>query len=96
MINVYDIRARVSGSVTEMVGNPREYHRVQQILRDRSDLLVAYDELTAELDLLWKHCHVVYWPGDGAYPMEHNPHAGKDSRRMIERALSLALGKEAQ
>lgn len=43
--------------------------------------------LEAELAALWKHCHVVYWGPNGEYPIEHNPHAGKDCRRMIEAAL---------
>lgn len=48
--SIEDIRARVAQPVTEIVDNPREYYRVQQILRDRSDLLVHLDQLTAILD----------------------------------------------
>lgn len=24
------------------------------------------------------NCKLVYWPSDGSYPIEHNPHAGKN------------------
>ena len=44
-IDIEAIRARASSSVTEIVASPREYARVQQILRDRADLLAAYDAL---------------------------------------------------
>jgi hypothetical protein len=41
------IRARMSQPITDIVDNPREYYRVQQILRDRTDLLAYYDRLYA-------------------------------------------------
>ena len=44
-VDVEAIRARVSNSVTEIAANPREYFRIQQILRDRSDLLREVDHL---------------------------------------------------
>ena len=50
-MSIDEIRARTSATITEIVSNPREYYRAQQILRDRSDLLVAYDALAAELRL---------------------------------------------
>lgn len=40
-VNLEEIRARCSESVTEIVDSPREYFRAQQILRDRRDLLDA-------------------------------------------------------
>jgi hypothetical protein len=43
--SIEDIRARAAQPVTEIVANPREYYRVQQLLRDRADLLAYYDEL---------------------------------------------------
>lgn len=45
--SIEEIRARTSQPVTEIVANPREYFRVQQLLRDRLDLLAHYDELVA-------------------------------------------------
>ena len=39
------IRARCSQPVTEIVASPRDYFRVQQILRDRADLLAEVDKL---------------------------------------------------
>lgn len=45
MADIAAIRARCSASVTDMVSNPAEYYRSQQILRDRNDLMAAYDSL---------------------------------------------------
>lgn len=39
------IRARCSQNIAEIVDNPREFFRVQQILRDRADLLAEVDRL---------------------------------------------------
>lgn len=39
------IRARCSQPVTEIVASPRDYFRVQQLLRDRADLLAEVDKL---------------------------------------------------
>lgn len=47
--SIDEIRARSSRPVTEIVANPREYYRVQQLLRDRVDLLAHCDRLQAEL-----------------------------------------------
>lgn len=44
MTDIEAIRARCAQSVTEMVASPSEYFRVQQILRDRQDLLALVDE----------------------------------------------------
>lgn len=44
-IDVEAIRARCSQNVTEIVDNPREYYRLQQILRDRESLLAEVDRL---------------------------------------------------
>lgn len=41
------IRTRCSQNITEIVANPREYFRVQQILRDRLALLAEVDRLRA-------------------------------------------------
>lgn len=49
--SVAEIRARTTKNVTDIVSSPREYCRVQQILRDREDLLHAYDALQAKLDV---------------------------------------------
>lgn len=43
-----EIRARCALPVTELVNNPREYLRVQTILRDRAELLRLLDECMAE------------------------------------------------
>jgi len=52
---------------------------------------VARDEierLRAEVEWLWENCKIVFWqPGEVlAYPIEHDPVAGKDGRAMIEAA----------
>jgi len=39
------IRARCSQPITEIVASPRDYFRVQQILRDRADLLAEVERL---------------------------------------------------
>ena len=44
MADLEAIRARCAQSVTEIVASPSEYFRVQQILRDRQDLLALVDE----------------------------------------------------
>lgn len=48
------IRARCSQHITEIVDNPREYYRVQQILRDRMTLLAEVDRLQHEDVIHWK------------------------------------------
>lgn len=40
-----DIRARCSQPIQEIVSSPREYYRVQQIMRDRRDLLEMVEKL---------------------------------------------------
>lgn len=44
MTDLEAIRARCAQSITEIVASPSEYFRVQQILRDREDLLALVDE----------------------------------------------------
>jgi hypothetical protein len=41
---VEDIRARTSQNVTDICANPKEYYRMQSILRDRAGMLHHYDE----------------------------------------------------
>lgn len=48
--NVAAIRARCAQNITEVVANPAEFYRVQQILRDRVDLLAEVDRLRAPFD----------------------------------------------
>ena len=43
--------------------------------------------LKAELEQLFAHCNIVFYPADGGYPIEHNMAANKDSRSLIEAAL---------
>jgi UDP-N-acetylmuramate-alanine ligase len=43
------IRQRVTTNIVEIVANPREYYRIQQVLRDRADLLAECDRLRSEL-----------------------------------------------
>lgn len=42
------IRARCAENITEIVSHPAEYYRVQQILRDRADLLAEVDRLESQ------------------------------------------------
>lgn len=48
-----EIRARCALPVTEVVANPREYFRVQTILRDRAELLRLLDECPMRAELEW-------------------------------------------
>jgi len=49
-------------------------------LREQIETLRNRD---AVLDYIRDHCKVIAWPGAGAYPIEHNPIAGKDSWKDI-------------
>lgn len=47
----------------------------------------AIVELQKQLDWMWNNCNIVYFPPAndiGTYPIEHNPHANKESRGAIE------------
>jgi len=48
-VDIEAIRARTSQPITEIVANPREYYRMQQILRDRVGLLRVTDDLVRAL-----------------------------------------------
>ncbi len=43
----------------------------------------------AVLDYIRANCKVIAWPGKGAYPIEHNPAASKDSWGDIVHLASL-------
>lgn len=49
-------------------------------LREKIETLRNRD---AVLDYIRDHCKVIAWPGAGAYPIEHNHIAGKDSWKDI-------------
>jgi hypothetical protein len=38
----------------------------------------------AQLEWLWAHAHIVVWPADGSYPIEHLAAVKKDGRAFIE------------
>ena len=54
----------------------------------RSQLSRLAGEL-AVLDYIRANCKVIAWPGKGAYPIEHNPAASKDSWGDIVHLASL-------
>jgi hypothetical protein len=58
-MDLESIRARCSQNITEIVASPGEYHRVQQILRDRVDLLAEVDRLRGYAEHK-RHCNA--WP----------------------------------
>jgi hypothetical protein len=63
---------------------------------DRAEASAGVLAITAklvELEAVWSKCDVRYWPPDNTYPVEHNPHAGKDSREIIVRHLAAALAR---
>lgn len=41
-------------------------------------------QIRQQLEWLWANCKIVAWPGGDDYPIEHNPHALKDNRALIE------------
>lgn len=43
---------------------------------------------------LWENCKIVFYPSDGAYPIEHNPHAGKDSKQLIGAEMQKLLSRK--
>ncbi len=47
--SIDEIRARAEIPVFNQLSGPKEYYRVQQLLRDRADLLSHYDELAKRL-----------------------------------------------
>lgn len=51
-----------------------------------ADTIAALRKDTAMLEWIWANCRIIYFPGNGAYPLEHTLLAGKDSREDIERA----------
>jgi len=52
---------------------------------DRENALLAeHFRAVREIEWLWATCKIVYWPRDDRYPIEHNPHARKYSRELIE------------
>lgn len=61
-MSIAEIRARCATSVTEMVSGAAEYGRSQQIIRDRAELLEAYDALKRELDVQKGVVELVYIP----------------------------------
>lgn len=47
--------------------------------------------LRSREEWIWGNCKVVYFAANGAYPIEHNPHAGKDGRFFLEPIITSAL-----
>jgi hypothetical protein len=43
-------------------------------------------QLERELEWLYAHCRIVYYPPDGSYPIEHAPLARKDARWLLDQA----------
>jgi len=66
----YEALRAASSAAADEVGRLREQI---ETLRNRD----------AVLDYIRDHCKVIAWPGAGAYPIEHNPIAGKDSWKDI-------------
>lgn len=51
--------------------------------------IVAAKEKAAQLEWLWKHCKIIFWPQrPNAYPIEHAPAANKDGRWLIEAEIA--------
>jgi len=72
-------------------GDANERHIcANQMLAAASEI----ERLRAEVEWLWENCKIVFWqPGEVlAYPIEHDPVAGKDGRAMIEAARKAREG----
>jgi len=48
------------------------------------------------MDEIFRRCHIVLWPKDGGYPIEHQPHIKKDSRDQIEKELGYSSSLEQE
>lgn len=51
-------------------------------------------ERVGELEWVWNNCKIVFFPEGGAYPIEHNPNADKDSRILIETEMNQLLSRK--
>ena len=40
-----------------------------------------------QLEWIWQHCRVIFYPGNNEYPIGHCPPADKISRQAIERVM---------
>jgi len=56
-------------------------------IADYNSLAQENERLSAMLEAIWARCHIVYWPENGSYPLEHTMRANKSSRQWIERDL---------
>lgn len=53
------------------------------------------DERVRELNQVFDNCRVIFFPKNGEYPIEHNPHANKISKDEILKAIaSLSSGEQ--
>lgn len=59
-------------------------------------LLAEHVRAVRQIEWLWAACKIVYWPKDDRYPIEHNPHARKYSRDMIEAQMPNGKGSEGR
>jgi len=76
--------ARADAAEQELRGLRETYERAMKATADVMDRMRSeHAEVVAELEyrLEWArtNCRVVYCPPDGAYPIEHAPHAKKDA-----------------
>ena len=63
---------------------------VDRLLSERDDLQSQVERLWMEQDWLWKKCNITLYLPQPEYPIEHNPHARKDARSLIESRRVLA------
>lgn len=54
----------------------------------------ALIERDAELQWLSDNCRMIYFPTDGSYPLEHQPHVGKFQFDAIMEQRRLELAKK--
>lgn len=50
-------------------------------------LMDLQQQQSRQIEWLWGNCKIIYHPPSGEYPIEHNPHASKDGRPLIEQAM---------
>lgn len=64
-----------------------KHAREEEAARRWNGLATTDGRVRERLEALWRECTIIYYPEDSLKPIEHNLHAGKDSRWLIESAL---------
>jgi hypothetical protein len=93
MTSSIEQRAREAAKAIEGLCYPSKISDIQAIIADalqaqHAEDVAAGEKVASKLNWLIANCKIVYWPGNGAYPIEHNPHANKDGMVWLDAAIS--------